>query len=165
MAISNHDHRELDRARLPDHRDRLRVALSLTGSRHDAEDLVQETYLRVLRRPRRLRAGDDLGYLLRTMRNAWLNHLRGRGAEAAAMRKAAAALEREPARDPLLGLQAQALLEAVAALPPRHRDTIAAVDLLGLSYRDAARALGTREGTIMSRLSRARTRVVNSFSA
>jgi RNA polymerase sigma-70 factor, ECF subfamily len=52
----------LDPARLGDHLDRLyRAAWALCGSREDAEDLVQETYARVLSRPRLLRNEDDLG--------------------------------------------------------------------------------------------------------
>src|SRR6516164_3868203 len=66
--------RALDPARLGDHIDRLyRAAWALCGSREDAEDLVQETYARVLARPRLLRNEDDLGYLLRALRNTFLN--------------------------------------------------------------------------------------------
>src|SRR3954466_9527710 len=65
------------RQRLGDHVDRLyRAALALCGNRHDAEDLVQETYARVLARPRFLRHDDDLGYLLRGLRNTFLNRIR-----------------------------------------------------------------------------------------
>ena len=66
--------RTLDPARLGDHLDRLyRAAWALCGSREDAEDLVQETYARVLARPRLLRNDDDLGYLLRALRNTFLS--------------------------------------------------------------------------------------------
>ena len=69
--------RTLDPARLGDHLDRLyRAAWALSGSREDAEDLVQETYARVLARPRFLRNEDDLGYLLRALRNTFLNQKR-----------------------------------------------------------------------------------------
>src|SRR6266545_6163950 len=72
--------RALDPARLGDHLDRLyRAAWALCGSREDAEDLVQETYARVLARPRILRHEDDLGYLLRVLRNTFLNMIRTRG--------------------------------------------------------------------------------------
>src|SRR6476646_5392932 len=65
--------RPLDPARLGAHLDRLyRAAWALCGSREDAEDLVQETYARVLARPRLLRKEDDLGYLLRVLRNTFL---------------------------------------------------------------------------------------------
>src|ERR1700675_4456003 len=70
-------HRRLDSARLGDHLDRLyRAAWALCGSREDAEDLVQETYTRLLARPRLLRNEDDLGYLLRALRNTFLNQKR-----------------------------------------------------------------------------------------
>ena len=158
-GVPTADH-ELDRERLPQHRDRLfRTAVVMTGSRQDAEDLVQETYVRVLRRPRFLRNDDDLAYLMRTMRNAWLNIRRGRGAERRAVEESARLLERAPEPDPLLSVEVHALLEAVSELPPIYRDAIAAVDVLGLSYKDAAKALRTREGTIMSRLFRARVHV------
>src|SRR6476659_10608931 len=69
--------RPLDPARIGDHLDRLyRAAWALCGSREDAEDLVQETYARILGRPRLLRNEDDLGYLLRALRNTFLNQKR-----------------------------------------------------------------------------------------
>src|ERR1700753_1617824 len=67
------DH-QLDPQALGDHIDRLyRAAIALCGSREEAEDLVQETFARVLRRPRTLRADDDNGYLLRRVRNTFLS--------------------------------------------------------------------------------------------
>src|SRR6185503_14723978 len=69
--------RTLDTTRLGDHLDRLyRAAWALSGSREDAEDLVQETYARVLKRPRLIRYGDDLGYLMRALRNTFLTQKR-----------------------------------------------------------------------------------------
>ncbi|HEX6027112.1 MAG TPA: sigma factor-like helix-turn-helix DNA-binding protein, partial [Solirubrobacter sp.] len=79
--------------------------------------------------------------------------------EARAVEESARILERAPEPDPLLSVEARALLDAVSELPPIYRDAIAAVDVLGLSYKDAAKALRTREGTIMSRLFRARVHV------
>jgi RNA polymerase sigma-70 factor (ECF subfamily) len=147
----------LEPERLPRHLDRLtRAALSLTGSREDAEDLVQETYLRVMRRPRELHADNEVGYLLRTMRNTWLNVLRRQGAERVALEASAALLERRAEHDPLARLEARALLAAMTDMSPAHREVLAAVDVLGLSYRQAASALRTCEGTVMSRLFRAR---------
>src|SRR5436309_12001190 len=69
--------RQLDPERLGDHLDRLyRAAWGLCGSREDAEDLVQETFLRVMRKPRLLRSEDDLGYLLRVLRNTFVSQYR-----------------------------------------------------------------------------------------
>ena len=53
------------------------------------------------------------------------------------------------------------LLAAVAGLDSPFREAVAAVDLAGLSYREAARMLGTREGTIMSRLHRGRGQIAD----
>ena len=69
--------RPLDPEQLGDHLDRLyRAAWALTGSREEAEDLVQDTYTRVLTRPRMLRNDDDLGYLLRVLRNTHISRHR-----------------------------------------------------------------------------------------
>jgi RNA polymerase sigma-70 factor, ECF subfamily len=154
--------RELEVARLPDHLDRLfRAAYALCGSRHDAEDLVQETYARVLKRPRFLRHEDDGAYLLRALRNTWIN-LRS---SAHARRSVPLEPERlefvgNPKADPQGStLEARAAFAAVAELSPPLRETIVAVDVMGLSYKEAARALRVRPGTIMSRLHRARDAV------
>ena len=72
--------RQLDPEALGDHIDRLyRAAWSLCGSREEAEDLVQETFERVLRRPRFLRSEDDVGYLLRVLRNTFFSQRRAAG--------------------------------------------------------------------------------------
>src|ERR1700751_3381630 len=69
--------RQLDPEALGDHIDRLyRAARSMTNSREDAEDLVQETFANVLRKPRLLRSEDDLGYLLRVLRNTFISQRR-----------------------------------------------------------------------------------------
>ena len=153
----------LDPSRLGDHLDRLyRAAWALSGSRQDAEDLVQETYARVLARPRLLRTEDDLGYLLRALRNTFLNLKRSER-----RRLRPAPLPDEPdlladphARDPQSALEAAEVYATVAALPDDFRDVLVAVDITGLSYRAAAQALRIPEGTVMSRLYRARRQVV-----
>lgn len=155
--------RSLDPARMGDHLDRLyRAAWALTGSREDAEDLVQETYAKVLARPRILRNQDDIGYLLRSLRNTFLNQKR---TERRRLRTDSLPdeldLVADPwAREPSAALEASELYAAIAALPESYRDVLVAVDITGLSYKEAARALRTREGTIMSRLYRARQQVV-----
>jgi RNA polymerase sigma-70 factor (ECF subfamily) len=155
--------RTLDPARLGDHLDRLfRAAWALCGSREDAEDLVQETYARLLTRPRLLRNEDDLGYLLRTLRNTFLNQKRTEGRR---LRPGPLPDELDLVADPQ-ALQPQAAAEvnelyaAIAALPADFRDVLVAVDVTGLSYKETARALRLREGTVMSRLYRARQQVV-----
>lgn len=135
----------------------------MCGRREDAEDLVQETYVRVLRRPRFLRRDDDLGYLLKVLRNTWINSYRAR-----ARRPITVQFDEEtdfvvdPGADPSTTVtELQTLYDAVHRLPDGLRDTLLAVDVMGLSYRQAARALGVPQGTIMSRLYRARNQVAD----
>jgi RNA polymerase sigma-70 factor (ECF subfamily) len=159
--------RPLDPQRLGDHVDRLyRAALALCGNRHDAEDLVQETYARVLARPRFLRHDDDLGYLLRVLRNTFLNRLR-------TQKRKPPPLELDDERDglprasdprhPEAALEVRELLTAIAQLPPDQRDAVVAIDIVGLSYREAGRALGAKEATITTRLHRGRTRLAQTL--
>ena len=153
----------LDPARLGDHLDRLyRAAWALSGSREDAEDLVQETYTRVLARPRMLRNDDDLGYLLRALRNTFLSQKRseGRYATPLPLPDELDAVADPRARDPSAAVEAAELYAAVAELPDDYRDVLVAVDVAGLSYKETARSLRIREGTVMSRLYRARRQVV-----
>jgi RNA polymerase sigma-70 factor, ECF subfamily len=155
--------RTLDPARLGDHIDRLyRAAWALCGSREDAEDLVQETYTRVLSRPRFLRHEDDLGYLLRALRNTFLNQKRteSRRLRPGPLPEQLDLVADPQARQPQAALEAAELYATIAALPADFRDVLVAVDVTGLSYKEAASALRIREGTVMSRLYRARQQVV-----
>lgn len=157
---------QLDPQSLGDHVDRLyRAAWSLCGSREEAEDLVQETFARVLLKPRFLHSEDDLGYLLRVLRNTFLT-----GRRAASRRPVTTALpddlsliEDRSALKPEDHLDAQALYEAISLLPEPFRDALIAVDVMGLSYREAARALRVREATLTTRVHRARQRVADAL--
>jgi RNA polymerase sigma-70 factor, ECF subfamily len=158
--------RQLDPDSLGDHIDRLfRAAWSLTGSREEAEDLVQETFARVLRKPRLLRSEDDLGYLLRVLRNTYFSSRRtaARRPQTTPLPEDAAMLEDRTSVRPEARLEASELYAAIAALPDGFRDVLIAVDVLGLSYREAARALRLREATVTSRLHRARQRVAGTM--
>jgi RNA polymerase sigma-70 factor (ECF subfamily) len=153
----------LDPARLGDHLDRLyRAAWALCGSREDAEDLVQETFARLLARPRLLRREDDLGYLLRSLRNTFVTQKRieRRKLRAAPLPDQLDLVADPHALQPDAAFEAGELYAAVAALSDGFRDVLVAVDVAGLSYKEAARALRIREGTVMSRLYRARQPVV-----
>jgi RNA polymerase sigma-70 factor (ECF subfamily) len=153
----------LDPQRLPAHVDRLyRAAWALCGSPHEAEDLVQETFVRVLARPRQLRGGDELAYLMRVLRNTFLDSRRTasrRPQVAATLDDLELADERSGDR-PEHALEAQELYSAIAKLPEDFRLALVAVDIVGLSYGEAGRALNAREATITTRIHRARRRVV-----
>jgi RNA polymerase sigma-70 factor (ECF subfamily) len=154
--------RQLDPQALGDHIDRLfRAAWSLCGSREEAEDLVQETFARVLRKPRLLRSEDDLGYLLRVLRNTFFSQVRtaARRPQTTALPDDLDMLEDRSAVRPESRLESAELFATISALPDDFRDALIAIDVVGLSYREAARALKVREATITTRLHRARQRV------
>jgi RNA polymerase sigma-70 factor (ECF subfamily) len=137
----------------------------MTGNPHDAEDLVQDAVAQVLARPRWLRHGDDIGYLLRVLRNTHVSRLRRAGA-----RPSEVPLDERPesatatsAGDPGAALEVGELFAAISALPEAAREVIVAVDVVGLSYRDAADALGIKEATVTTRLHRARGRVAHAL--
>jgi RNA polymerase sigma-70 factor (ECF subfamily) len=158
--------RRLDANHLGDHLDRLyRAAWALCGSREDAEDLVQETYARILQKPRILRSVEDLGYLLRVLRNTHFSRLR-----AAARRPRTDPLPDEldrvadlKASTPDKALDTAELYALIAALPDHFREALVAIDVVGLSYREASRALRVREATVTTRLYRARERLARAL--
>ena len=155
--------RPLETSRLGDHLDRLyRAAWALTGSREDAEDLVQETYARVLARPRLLRNDDDLGYLLRALRNTFLTQKRteSRRLRTDPLPEQLDRVADPHTREPYAAVESAELYAAIAALSDDFRDVLVAVDIAGLSYKEAAQALRIQKGTVMSRLYRARQQVV-----
>jgi RNA polymerase sigma-70 factor, ECF subfamily len=141
----------------------------MCGSRDLAEDLVQETYAKVLSRPRFLRRDDDLGYLVKALKNTWYSHLRKERTRREATdprEQVADELESRTSEwDPESSLEAGEVLAALAELPEPYREAVAAVDVAGLSYAEAARALGVRQGTIMSRVYRGREQVAEAVAA
>ena len=149
------------------HHSRLnRLAFSLCGSAQLADDLTQETYLRVLSRQRRLRGhGGEFPYLARTLRNVLNDHRRAQKRQPSLVGEEQLA-ETPSTRgegDPLRAARAGEVYAAIAALPDGWRDVIAAVDLAGLSYAETAAALRIPVGTVMSRLHRARARLADAL--
>jgi RNA polymerase sigma-70 factor, ECF subfamily len=153
----------LDPGVLGDHFDRLyRAAWGLCGSREDAEDLVQDTYARVLARPRVVRGDDDIGYLLRVLRNTFISKRRTasrRPMPAGVTPEEIEVTDPSGATRPEQAIATGEVFSAISALPEDFRDAILAIDVVGLSYSEAARALRVREGTVTSRLYRARAQV------
>lgn len=158
--------RRLDPESLGDHIDRLyRAARGLCGSREEAEDLVQETFARVLQKPRFVRSDDDVGYLLRVLRNAFYSSRRPTSHRVVEVPVGddLEQLTESVAAPTDLWIETDALYQAISELPGDFRDALIAVDLVGLSYREAARALRVREATLTTRVHRARTRVARAL--
>lgn len=126
---------------------------------------MQETYARVFSRTRLIRNEDEIGYLLRALRNTLISQRR-----TAQRRPVTSELDEESpigaraSDDPAEAVEARGVYAAIAQLPEEFRDVLVAVDVVGLSYPEAAQALGVREGTITSRLFRARDRVARLLS-
>jgi len=159
--------RKLDPDTLGEHLDRLyRAAWALCGNREDAEDLVQDTYARVLARPRVIRGDSDLAYLMQVLRNTFLTSQR----TASRRPRVAATLEDFDVADPRRGTRpdeavvANEVFAAVAELAEPFRLALVAVDIVGLSYREAAEVLDTPEATVTTRLYRARQQVMRSLN-
>lgn len=155
-----------------------RTALRLTRSRAEAEDVVQETYLRAFRSFRRFNAGTNCrAWLFTILRNVFLNRVRVRGREAAELDQPlldSVEAESVTAPSPGAGSPEEEFLQtvlhgdvdrALKALPVAFREAVILADLEGLTYREIAEVLGCPTGTVMSRLSRGRGLLRRSLSA
>jgi RNA polymerase sigma-70 factor (ECF subfamily) len=149
----------------------LRVALSRTRNPADAEDLVQDTLLRAYRAIGRFDGTHPRAWLLTIQRNAQANRARRR--RPSLLRNPDAGQRLQEGRDALpsaeslvVGRAFDATVEdAVGRLPTPFRHVVELVDIDGLSYQEAADALGVPIGTIMSRLHRARHRIRTRLTA
>jgi RNA polymerase sigma-70 factor (ECF subfamily) len=139
----------------------------LTQNRAEAEDVVQETFLRAFRSFDRFNPGTNCrAWLFTIQRNVFLNRLRSHGreileAEMGGLEAAEAATEERlgagnPEEEFLQTVLHGDIDRALRMLPLPFRETVVLVDLEGLSYREVAEVLGCPVGTVMSRLSRGR---------
>jgi len=145
-----------------------RAALRLTHNRAEAEDLVQETWLRALRHFDQFDPGSNCrAWLLTILRNAFLNRVRREGREIlesdmAATEAGAARLEEasvarsSPEEDFFQTVLHGDVDRALKTLSLPFRLVVTLVDLEGLTYKEVAQVLDCPIGTVMSRLSRAR---------
>lgn len=142
----------------------LRVAMSMTEQRADAEDLVQDTLLRAWRSIDTFDGRHPRAWLLTILRNAQINRHRRRRPELlddpdlVADRSLSDA--QDSAEDVVVGRTFDVVVDAaLSALPTKFRQVVLLVDVDGLTYAETAQALGVPEGTVMSRLHRARKRI------
>lgn len=183
MAI-NQDHSPEERAGLQEealtHIDALyRTAVRMSGNPTDAEDLVQETYLRAFRSLNQFRAGTNLrAWLFKILTNAFINDYRKRS-----RRPRSTSLDNvedyylyahlidsgiqpsisRPEDEVLAGITDAAVIDALEVLPADFRHVVLLADVEGFAYREIAEILGIPVGTVMSRLHRARRRLQRSL--
>jgi RNA polymerase sigma-70 factor (ECF subfamily) len=125
----------------------------MTGSRHEAEEIAQEAFVRVLERWDRVQRLDDpTGYLFVTALNVFRKRLRR---ARIALRRSIGA---EPSEDAFDAVEdREVVLSALARLPMEQRAALVVTALLGYSSEEAGRMLGARPSTIRARATRART--------
>ena len=148
-----------------------RTALRMTRSEADAEDLVQETYIRAFRFRQQFTPGTNLkAWLFRILTNTFINSYRRRQAqpeftelddvdEFSLYRKMsdlrAASASPDPETEFLNGLVDTEVKDALGDLPEKFRSVVL-LDVEGFSYKEIAEMLGIPIGTVMSRLHRGR---------
>lgn len=159
--------RRFERLLLPHLAAGYNLARWLTRNEHDAEDLVQEAYLRAFRSFDGYRGGDPRAWLLRIVRNTcytWLQQQRGWAAEPTG--DDPDDLQGDPATGPeaqaIRHADGQLLRGALEELPAEYRETVVLRELEGLSYKEIAEIAGVPLGTVMSRLSRGRQQLQRS---
>lgn len=172
------DRARFDRVVVPHLEDALALARWLAGNRTDAEDILQEACLRAFRAIRSFSGGSARAWLLTIVRRtaySWLEKTRLRahipiddlnpGERAVAERGA----DRDPLntttpeRELIAKADAARLEAAITALPLEFRETFVLRDVQGLDYREIAEVTATPLGTVMSRLARARRRLIDTI--
>ncbi|OHU64409.1 RNA polymerase sigma factor SigE [Mycobacteroides chelonae] len=153
-----------------EHADRVyRLAYRLSGNQQDAEDLTQETFIRVFRSLQNYQPGTFEGWLHRITTNLFLDMVRRRGR--IRMEALPEDYDRVPATDPdpeqiyhdaQLGADLQAALDSLA---PEFRAAVVLCDIEGLSYEEIGATLDVKLGTVRSRIHRGRQAIREHLAA
>ncbi|MCX6468563.1 RNA polymerase sigma factor SigE [Williamsia herbipolensis] len=153
-----------------EHADRVyRLAYRLSGNQHDAEDLTQETFIRVFRSLSNYRPGTFEGWLHRITTNLFLDMVRRRAK--IRMEALPEDYERVPGSAPDPGRAYDEanldpdLQQALDALAPEFRAAVVLCDIEGLSYEEIATTLGVKLGTVRSRIHRGRQAIRDHLAA
>jgi RNA polymerase sigma-70 factor, ECF subfamily len=146
--------------------DLYRYAMVLVHNHAEADDLVQETYLRAFKAMSRLRQDSNLkAWLFAILRNVWLNQLRQRHTAPGIVEFDADEVDIvvETSKDPhhqyVSKLEREHVREAIQQLPVEFREIVILREYDELSYQEIAALVGCPAGTVMSRLARARSRL------
>ena len=145
-------------------------AVVLTRNYAEADDLVQETYVRAIQAMGRLRPGSNMkSWLFTILRNIWLNQLRKvrNGPEMVEMEAENGVVEPSKNSHDLYvsKMETEQVRTAIQELPVRFREIILLREYEDLSYQEIARALDCPVGTVMSRLARARAKLRTQVAA
>jgi RNA polymerase sigma factor (sigma-70 family) len=149
------------------------LARWLTRHDEDAEDIVQEAYLRAFRFYHRFRGGDARPWLLKIVRNTYYTWLQKNPARRCIDFDEDLVTSDGCSVNPGLANPEQILIQessgvqlrrAIDTLPPRSREMLILRELEGMSYQEIASVMGVPTGTVMSTLSRARARLRQSVT-
>ena len=138
------------------------LALSMTRNQSDAEDITQETYLRLWRSIREVKIESPKAYILRTARNLVLDLIRKSSRQATDepdLDIEDISSDSRPDVSYLQKIEAEQIRRSIEELPPSAREIIILRDIEGLSYSEIASTLSIAEGTLKSKLFRARERL------
>ena len=154
------------------------LAYWMLGNREEAEDIVQEAYLRGFRAFSGFKGADIRPWLLMIVRNAALTALENRRrannvillsedvwATTGNTAEEVAATTPSPEALVIAACERQQLMSALAKLPLKYREVIVLREMEGLSYLEIAETTGTAIGTVMSRLSRGRAELRRTLAA
>jgi len=145
------------------------LARWLTGTREDAQDVVQEAFVQAMTHGHRFRGGDGRAWLLTVVRNGCYTLHRRQRVRAAEdfdeTRHSDEGSSISPESSAIARETSDRVRRAVAALPPEFREVIILREFEGLSYKEMATVIDAPIGTVMSRLSRARALLHASISA
>jgi RNA polymerase sigma-70 factor (ECF subfamily) len=164
------DRRDFERQALPFLDSLYNTAYRLARNAEDAEDLVQETYLKAYRSFGQFTPGTNLkAWMFKILKNAFINEYRRRQAVPAEsdfaeieenleshLRPEAAGQIKDPEQEALEGALDEDVQRALDELPPDYRIAVVLADLEGFSYKEIADILEIPVGTVMSRLYRGR---------
>ena len=145
-------------------------AITLTRDTIEAEDLVQETYVRAARATNRPDGNGNLkGWLFVIMRNAWLNQIRHKNSGPRFVELETNESTQDAQDNPhvvyLRKLEREQVRQAIESLPHAYREIIVLRDIEGFTYQEIAMVLDCPAGTVMSRLGRARGKLKKLLSA
>ena len=140
------------------------LARWLVGSQHDAEDVVQESYLRALKFFPGFRGGNGRPWLLAIVRNTCYTWLRGNRMDAVTTEldedmPLADTRDVNPEELLMAAARSELVQRALEQLPAEFREVVILRELEGMSYKEIAEIAGVPMGTVMSRLARARVRL------
>ena len=168
MDLGDDDNARFTEVVMPHLDDAYGLARWITGNRADAEDVVQEACVRALRGIAGYSGGSSRAWVMTIVRNAaydWLRRHRSVAVVPVEDLAEAAAAGDDPEAALIARADAAKLEAAIGALPAAFRDTMVLRDVQGLDYREIAAITGVPIGTVMSRLARARRRVIAMLGA